>query len=971
MPLPHQIEAVYDRMLQSPRVRFLLADDPGAGKTIMSGMLIRELRARKGAERILILTPPLVLYQWQEELEQKFGEEFKIITRATLRENGGRNPFLEHSLCLASVYWAARDDVKSYVLEANFDLIIVDEAHKMAAYTHGVKKKKTKRTRLYQLGEALLRHANHRLLLTATPHKGDIENFRHLMQLIDEDIFSQVGAGETLREKSNPFIIRRLKESMVTFDNTPLFPKRTTQTVAFNMSRLEKELYEEVTAYVREHFNRGEQSGNRNITFAMMVLQRRLSSSVEAVHFSLKRRYEKLRALLEQSLEEREAVLREINTIDITAYEEETTEVQQDLEDKLEAVTTSVNVEELQAEIFVLENLVEKSKYLHENTAERKYVELEQTIFGENGLLKNGEKILIFTEFADTLHYLEKRLLERVPKLAKIVGYYSMDERRRQVELFKSECSIMLATDAGGESINLQFCNQMVNYDIPWNPNKLEQRMGRIHRIGQKNETFVFNLVAVDTREGEVMYRLLNKMEQMREDLGSDLVYDFMGEVIEDQYVSLEHLMQEAIMNRERLDEIIDGLEKTISEEHKRLLQIAAQEKMDEQTVDLPGMKRERYMLSVTSIPVRAYAEFSREVLANNRVKVHEANDTFRIERLPKSVREFARKHSIRLSTKEASLRFTGNVDKESDAVELLINDHPLFQLSMAFAEQLMQKVALDRIQLSFPVSSPLLVEVHEMSVTDGTGRELARELMYIAQKEDGSFTCFSPYWIFQNQWQGECTVQPLIENSAFRAQAIREAQKRLLLVKQKREQQLNKKSQFLQRTFEAQYQDTVRKLTEYQSMNEENRNSALINQMNAQLIEIEERSEERMLEIERERSITLRPTHRCLQIGIVPNGQQMNRLFPEEWANVVQQYEALNGRTKLQVFPAFGLVDFYSETYEGEGRFMILTDNPAFELSSVQKKDLGDVLDRTVLYVIKNGQIVQEISSTQSLFVN
>ena len=224
LPLPHQIEAVYGRMLQVPQIRFLLADDPGAGKTIMAGMLIKELKARHSIERILILTPPLVVKQWQEEMMEKFHEHFSIMNRHVVKKYSGKNPFVDHRQCLASIYWAAREDVKPLIQEADFDLIIVDDAHKMAAYTQGTVKKRITRTKLYQLGESILPKAPHCLLLTATPHKGDMENFRHLMRLIDEDVFANIKGNESLREKTNPFMIRRLKDNMKNFDGTPLFP---------------------------------------------------------------------------------------------------------------------------------------------------------------------------------------------------------------------------------------------------------------------------------------------------------------------------------------------------------------------------------------------------------------------------------------------------------------------------------------------------------------------------------------------------------------------------------------------------------------------------------------------------------------------------------------------------------------------------------------------------------------------------
>lgn len=692
LPLPHQIEAVYGRMLQVPQIRFLLADDPGAGKTIMSGMLIKELKARYSVERILILVPPLVVRQWREELLEKFNEHFHIINRNVLKEYGGKNPFVANDLCLASMYWAAREDIKLLIQEAEFDLIIVDEAHKMAAYTHGTIKKRTSRTKLYQLGESILRKAPHCLLLTATPHKGDMENFRHLMKLIDEDIFSNISGNESLREKTNPFMIRRLKESMKNFDGTPLFPKRTTKTIKYTLTDEELALYDAVTQYVREHFNRAISNGSNSTAFAMMLLQRRLSSSLEAIHLSLKRRYKRLVQLYKQTEQERQKYIKKLGHIELENYLEEASEQQELIEKQLEQAVDSIDTTELKKEIMVLKKLIEQAENLKLYAVEKKYQELEKTLFGTNGLLQQNEKILIFTESTDTLNYLERKLLEHVPKIAKIVGSFSMDERRRQVELFRNECQIMLATDAGGESINLQFCNQMINYDIPWNPNKLEQRMGRIHRIGQKNEVFVFNLVAQNTREGSVMTRLLEKMEQMKEDLGSDLVYDFIGEVLEDKFDSLADLMQEAILSRERLDDVIANMEKTLSEEHQKLLKLMQEERMVEDPLDLSILKREQNDLTVKRIPIRAYTDLATYILEKKKVRVYDTNDgkVKRIERLPKFIRDSLPELS---KYQGESYRFTGVREYESEEVALLYSDHPIFRLSMGLMKKKMKNV--------------------------------------------------------------------------------------------------------------------------------------------------------------------------------------------------------------------------------------------------------------------------------------
>lgn len=962
IPLPHQIEAVYGRMLQAPQTRFLLADDPGAGKTIMSGMLIRELRARKLVDRILILVPPIVLKQWQEELQEKFDEDFKIITRTTLDEANGKNPFEEYSLCLASLYWAARDDIKDFLKDSHFDLIIVDEAHKMAAYTEGVKKKKIRRTKLYQLGDSILRHAEHRLLLTATPHKGDVENFRHLMRLVDEDIFSSIGANETIREKSNPFVIRRIKEKMVQFDGAPLFPERTANTIEFDLSSVELELYQDVTTYVREHFNRAEQRGNTGTTFAMMLLQRRLSSSIQAIHLSLRRRHEKLSHLLETTLEERENVQKMHVNID-EDYEEDTYEVQEQLEEEVESAFDSIDTEELKIELTALGELLYKSGSVLKQGNERKYVELEETIFGEGGLLKKGEKILIFTEATDTLHYLEERLLKHVPQVAKIVGKYSMDERRRQVELFRNEVPIMLATDAGGESINLQFCNQMVNYDIPWNPNRLEQRMGRIHRIGQKNEVFIFNLVAGNTREGDVMRSLLNKMEQMRKDLGHELVYDFIGDVLEDNLTSLSNLMQEAILNRQSLNDIIQGIDRTLSREHKRLLEMAEKERLDEDSIDLPGMRREQHHLLITSVPKRIYSHFTKEALVERKVKVFDTGELFRIDRFPKSVRDFARKKGISLHKESGSIRFTSNESKVNNQVQLVLNDHPLFQLALASTDQELQKIAFERINMPYPFYERLEVEASEISIGDGTGRELLKELIYLAKRENGDSILLDPYWLFGVNLKGESRLLPSYDDPNHNVEAIRYTQKKLLDIRNKREDQLNKKNHFLRRTFEAHYVETTKKLTQYRSGNHNQQNSALINQMNAQLIEIEEKRDARLAEIERERSIQMRPPKRLFQLVLEPLKSTKNyRLIPSDYTIVIEEYESSHGRTNVKELNALGLVDFYSESIDGEPRYIILTEDPYLELSLEHRMDLGDMINKVVVYYVNRYHVIREM---------
>lgn len=971
IPLPHQVEAVYNRMLQVPQVRFLLADDPGAGKTIMSGMVIKELKARASASRILILVPPLVLKQWQEELEEKFGENFRIINRLTLNEYGGKNPFIENDLCLASIYWAARDDVKGYISAAEFDFIIIDEAHKMAAYTHGKVNKKTAKTKMYQLGELILRPTQHVLLLTATPHKGDMENFRHLMRLIDYDIFSNTSVNESLREKTNPFLIRRLKESMTTFEGTPLFPKRITKTIQYQLSPEELKLYDLVTNYVRYHFNRAINSGNNSTAFAMMLLQRRLTSSLEAIHLSLQRRKKRLKKLMEQSELERKKFLKKLKTIDTEDYHEESFDMQDQIEKDLEYSVYYIDVEELQLEIDEISKLIDQTTYIKMNSVERKYEELELTLFGVNGLINQGEKILIFTESVDTLNFLERELSERVPKVAKIVGQYSIDERRRQVEMFRNECQIMLATDAGGESINLQFCNQMINYDIPWNPNRLEQRMGRIHRIGQKNEVVIFNLVASNTREGDVMIRLLEKMEQMRGDLGIDLVYDFIGEVIENEYGDLASLMEAAVLKRENLDDIIAAMDKTLSEEHKKLIKLVEQERLEKDIFDLPTLKKEQNDLAVNRLPVRCYSSFAEHIFKQNNVRIHKIIDdkVIRIDRLPKFIRDFARNNQLIQLVDMESIKFTGYQQYKELDVEVMTNNHPLFQLALKLSKKETEKWALNRFMMSYPVKEPLSIEAILVSVADGTGQDLRKELVFLAKRENGEVIRIDAYWLFQSVFEGEWMQLNEKLDQEIRSEAVKVAIQLRNEIRQKREKQLDKVSKYLTKTFSKQIDDVIEKRDKYEQENIENRNTALINQTNATLIDIEARRDERLTLVERQINIGMKPPKRLFQIEIMPNGKG-NRVFSVDFKEIVEKYEHQNGRQHVKSFYSLALVDFYSERFNGEPRYILMTEQLDYFPSEDHLEDLRDILDKVYIYVVQNGQVVQERSIAEEIIV-
>lgn len=969
LPMPHQIEAVYSRMLQVPDIRFLLADDPGAGKTIMSGMLIKELMARHSVERILILVPPLVMKQWQEELDEKFYEHFHIINRSVLKEYGSKNPFVANDLCITSIYWGARDEIKPLIQEADFDLIIVDEAHKMAAYTHGTVKKKTSRTKLYQLGESILRKANHCLLLTATPHKGDMENFRHLMKLVDEDIFSNIAGNESLREKTNPFIIRRLKENLKNFDGTPLFPKRTVKTLQFILTEEELILYEAVTEYVREHFNRAISNGSNSTAFAMMLLQRRLSSSLDAIYLSLIRRKNRLIELYKKTELDRKKYIKKIKNLDAENYLEEQSDEQELIENILEQSIDVIDIKELKKEIVVLKRLIEQIEQIKLYSVEKKYQELEKTLFGENGLLlRQDEKIIIFTESVDTLNFLEKKLLERLPKIAKIVGQYSMDKRRKQVEMFRNECQVMLATDAGGESINLQFCNQMINYDIPWNPNKLEQRMGRIHRIGQRNEVFVFNLVAKNTREGNVMIRLLEKMEQMKEDLGSDLVYDFIGEVLEERFDSLADLMQESIINRESLDDIIASMEKGLSKEHEKLLKLMQEERLTEEFVDLNAMKREHNRLTVGRIPSRAYSDLTSYIMKKKKVRVYESNEgnVKRIERLPKFIRETI---PALANYQGDTFRFTRYKEHETEDIELLNSDHPLFKLTLDLMKRENDKQNWGNYLISSNVPEPMTVEIFHINIVDGTGKDLEKRFIHVARRENGTMVTLDPYWIFSENFTEHLDELNSKLDTGFLEHVLKHSTNVRNSVLDKRKTQLDKLLSFLEKTFNYQHRDTLEKLEKYQQENIENRNSALINQMNAQLIDLDIKKEERLNTILRQKNISMKPPKRIISLQLVPIGS-CKRVLAVDYEETIKMYEKDNGRMNVKMFDCLGLVDFYSERFNGEERYIILINDENYSLPEDYLEDLYEILDKVYIYIMKGDHVCKVRAMKDEMFL-
>lgn len=562
-PLPHQITAVYDEMLSRQPLRFLLADDPGAGKTIMAGLLIRELIAREDVHRCLICVPGNLSEQWRDELWSKFRLDFKIFTRDMINASRNRNPFAEHNRLIVRLDQAKIKDIQELLSQTAWDLIVCDEAHKMSASFSGGEINTTQR---YRLGELLGTLTRHFLLMTATPHNGKQEDFQLFLKLLDADRFEGRFRDGVHQVNVSDLMRRMVKEDLMTFEGRPLFPERKAYTVDYELSDQEEALYDAVTEYIRSEFNRAEQleGGYKNtVGFALTILQRRLASSPEAIYQSLKSRRQRLENRLR---EETDHFLRaqedhdEEDFEDLSASERE--EDEEDFEDLpasereekeaefIDGATAALSIEELGEEIGTLRGLETQADRVRDSGRDRKWNELRKLFDAPE--MKNPDgtqrKLIIFTEHLATLDYLIENLqtLFSPDAIVTIHGSIRPEERRKVENRFRNDPNVLIlvATDAAGEGINLQKAHLMVNYDLPWNPNRLEQRFGRIHRIGQNEVCHLWNLVAGQTREGAVYKRLLEKLQTASDALDGQ-VFDVLGKLF--QETPLQKLLIEAV----------------------------------------------------------------------------------------------------------------------------------------------------------------------------------------------------------------------------------------------------------------------------------------------------------------------------------------------------------------------------------------------------------------------------------------
>ncbi len=769
-PLPHQLEAVYDYFLKLPRIRFLLADDPGAGKTIMAGLLIKELKIRGLIKRTLIVTPANLCFQWQRELKDKFREDFTPVDRYILRGKYGSNPWQEINQVVTSISWVSRiEDAYESLMRSHWDLIIVDEAHKMSAYSE------EKKTLAYQLGEELSKLTDHFLLTTATPHKGDPDNFCLFLRLLDKDVYGDITSLEkAMQDRQAPFYLRRVKEALVTFPNPEtgeaksLFTRRNVKTVPFQIDDEELDFYDALTRYVEDQSIKAasdDSARGRALGFTMAMLQRRFASSIYAVRRSL----ERMKAKREKILENPEAYRQEqMNKRLPDDFDDLPEEMQQEILAELEDIVASVDPQALREEIIELTKLIDKAKSLEAREVESKLLKLKEVLI-EHGIFKDEKmKLLIFTEHKDTLDFLagdghEGRPLGKLREwglnITQIHGGMKIGDRdtpgtRIYAEReFKENCQVMAATEAAGEGINLQFCWFMINYDIPWNPVRLEQRMGRIHRYLQEKDCLILNFVSTNTREGRVLEKLFDRIEKIEEDLDpkrTGKVFNVLGDVFPAN--QLERMIREMYSRNLTEDVVKDRIVKQVDTERLRRITESTLEGLAKRELNLSAIvgkseeaKERRLVPEVVEDFFTQAAPILGIVPRADKNRPH----IYRIGRLPRSLLPYGEQLEPRfgkLGKEYKEIVFSKDYLQTDPTLEWVTPGHPLFESVRTMVWDKTQ-TGLQRGAVFFDLhrQEPVLLDVFSAEVRDGRGNVLHKRLFVTQTAMGGTISIRQP----------------------------------------------------------------------------------------------------------------------------------------------------------------------------------------------------------------------------------
>ena len=521
IPLPHQLH-VLNRAMETNNIRYILADEVGLGKTIEAGMIIRELKSRGLVSRILVVCPTGLVTQWASEMQEKFHEKFQVIlpsdydTIRRLTDNDdvygqfdqvispmdSIKPIEKHAGWSEEKVEKYNEERIYSIINSGWDLIIIDEAHRVAGSSGEVAR--------YKLGNLLAQASPYLLLLSATPHNGKTEPFLRLIRLLDADAFPN--AKSIVREQVAPFLIRTEKREVIDNNGNLLFKNRITHLVTISWderNNLQRELYEMVSSYVAKTYNKALRNRKKNmcLIFLLIIMQRMVTSSTAAIRQSLERR---LNVLLEQRTcvgNLREEDLDELN-------------IEDGVEDALEAISLDMELEI--EELKQIISLAKQAQFQNQDAKVEPLLNEIDAILSED----RTQKVIIFTEFVATQTYLQELLVNRGYTVTILNGGMSIDERNAAMQEFKTSTSIFISTDAGGEGLNLQFANIIINYDLPWNPMKIEQRCGRVDRIGQQRDVHIYNFIVGETVENRVREVLEEKLSVILKEMGVDKYSD-------------------------------------------------------------------------------------------------------------------------------------------------------------------------------------------------------------------------------------------------------------------------------------------------------------------------------------------------------------------------------------------------------------------------------------------------------------
>jgi superfamily II DNA or RNA helicase len=918
-PLPHQLEAVYDYLLKLARVRFLLADDAGAGKTIMAGLLIRELKLRGLAERILIVCPSNLTFQWERELKDKFDEKFKRIKGSDL-DSYSMNQWLENKQIITSLDLAKRKNVLPGLRQVSWNLVIIDEAHRMSASDMEHK------TLRYRLGELMRDTTEHLLLLTATPHKGDPVNFSFFLQLLDEDTYADVKSiKEAMKNRRAPFYLRRIKEAMLYFpERQPdgkwiakkIFTKRIPHTVDFAIDGAEYNLYLDVTRFVRHQSAKAATQEDdpraRAVSFLMSLYQRRLASSTYALRCSLNNRAHRLEESLKRAHELAKTAPPELP--DPEDLEEMEDTERERLESIIEAITIAKNPHEIQEEINTLKLLAEQAKSVEDAGVEAKLSRLKNLLQQEGFFDEPQKRLLIFTEFRDTLEYLVDNLTSWGFKVGFIHGGMKSGSREEpktrlysEHQFWTGDIQILAATEAAGEGINLHCCNVLFNYDIPWNPNRLEQRMGRIHRYGQVKDCLIFNFVATNTIEGRVLQKLLEKLQEIRNALEDDAVFNVVGEILPAAH--MERILRDYYAGKLGEEDLEERFLKDVKEEKFKAICQHALEGLATKKLNLEMLIERRALAKERRVVPETIARFIREsadVIPFQLKPVTALPHTFDPASTPPILRKYETENDWKLQPLiNRYPRFTTDRETAKEhTLEWVTPGHPLFEaLRRHTLTSARESFAQGACFYSIVHDSPALLDFYRARIVDGLGN-IIHERLFAVELSDGKEPKLIDIAFLRNL--KPCTPEEPLPSIAYSpSEALEWLNKNVFLpfleeVSKERIAEVDRITQHIEISLTELMQkadEQIGKFAEAVQRGDEGA-KGLLAQAEARHQELLIRREKRRNELQRERSLTLQAVERITRVLILPHPEkdmpEVRNLKPDKEVEMIAMQTAI-----------------------------------------------------------------------------